>query len=175
MVNPEYFISLLSIVALLGLAYGLHRRNLRSARERDMDAWTDLNSMMKDVYAQNDSLKSDLHQAGKHVTLLQAVNQNLKNTVEDMSHAKSELLDELKKLERSMDALHAELEYVKNPPPPQPEPTSDDLDEWYESQNKSDAPNNGMKGESDIFKAIRDAFTFIPPGYDAKKDSGEMG
>ena len=76
--TPEYFIMLMSIVALFGLAYGLHRRNLRSAQEQEQEAWMDLNTMMKDVYAQNDALKSDLHQAGKHVALLQSVNQNLK-------------------------------------------------------------------------------------------------
>lgn len=157
-----------SVIALLSLAYGLHlRTKLETSNRED---WQDLNQMMREVYSQNDALKADLHRAGKHVALLESVNRNLKNTVDDMSHAKNELMDKLSTLERSMDGLLAEIEYMKNPPPPQAEPTEDELDEWYTQQADSDKPK--LPGVSPLFAAIRDAFTPTPPpGYDAKKDS----
>ena len=159
---PEYNIMIGRIVALIALAVALQRRTRYEVSQRE--DWQDLNEMMSKVYRDNDGLRSDLHRAGKQVSLLQSVNANLKSTVEDMYHGKQQLIDEMNKLQRAMDALELQIAYLTNPPV-EPEPTSDDLDEWYESQNAAEDRSH-IPPSTDLFNAITSAFQPIPPTDD---------
>jgi predicted nucleic acid-binding Zn-ribbon protein len=160
---PEYIIMIGSIAALIWLAVALQRRtNYEVSQRAD---WQDLNEMMSKVYHDNDNLRSDLHRAGKQVALLQSVNANLKSTVEDMYHGKQQLLEEMNKLTRAMDGLEQQIAYMTSPPDPANEITSDDLDEWYESQAKSE--DNKVPPSTDLFNTLRDTFLNpIPPADD---------
>lgn len=165
---PEYAIMVTSIAALLYLAVALQRRTAREAASRE--DWQDLNDMMTKVYRDNDGLRSDLQRAAKHLDLLQSVNGNLKNTIDDLSVHKQDLLNELSIIKRAMDGLEQQLAYATSPPPEQEAPTSDDLDEWYESQA---APEESkVPPSTDLFNTLRDTFLNpIPPKNDDTKDS----
>lgn len=155
---PEYYVLAGSVLALLYLAYALHQRNKIAIANRD--DWQDLNTMMRNLYDDNDGLKADLHRASKHIALLQSVNNNLKASVEDMHHHKTELMDQMSKLQRALDGMEQELCYI-NTPSTRPEPTPDELDEWYESQAKPEEDKQAtppVPPHIDMFNTIRDMF-----------------
>lgn len=153
---PEYYVLAGSVLALFYLAYALHQRNKIATANRD--DWQDLNTMMRNLYDDNDGLKADLHRASKHIALLQSVNNNLKSSVEDMHHHKTELMEQMSKLQRTLDSMEQELHYIKNPST-RPAPTPDELDDWYESQAKpEEAPTTPPPPHLDLFNTIRDMF-----------------
>ena len=148
---PEYIIMIGSVTALALIALLVQRHSLLNNTNRE--DWEDLNEMMSRLYQDNDGLRSDLQRAAKQVALLQSVNGNLKNTIDDLSLHKTELIDEMSKLKRAIDNLEHEISC-----PPEPQPDLDELDSWKD-EDKSHLPPS-----TDLFKAI--SSSFLPPKPD---------
>jgi len=135
MFEYEYIIAILSIIAL---ALVVKIAIMQSQKKiSDSNAWSDLNTMLEDLYQNNDTLKQDLHLSAQKLKLTGAVQDTLKLSVETMFHANAELITNLEntvkacsKLERVCDALQHELHYHKNPEETVSFP--DDLNDWIE-------------------------------------------
>lgn len=148
---PEYIIMTGSITALAFIALLVQRHSLLNSANRE--DWQDLNEMMSRLYHDNDGLRADLQRAAKQVALLQSVNGNLKNTIDDLSLHKTELIDEMSKLKRAIDNLEHEINC-----PPEPQPDLDELDSWQDEDRSHIPPS------TDLFKAI--SSSFFPPQPD---------
>lgn len=143
----EYATAVLLILVMTTIVMLInHKRSLLRVQQED---WQDLNNMMSKVYADNDALRNDLQRAAKHVHLLQSVNNNLKNTIDDLSEHKNDLISQMNGLLRALDSFEQEIHALKHPETiPLPHPNDDELDEWDDTVPPS----------TDLFSSIASAF-----------------
>jgi len=131
--QSEFIMSML-MLALIGVGL-LAYRIIQRRKEATQGEWSDLNNMFSDLYHANDSLKQDLHYSAIKLKVMTAVQDTLKTTTENMYQSTSELSDQFNAVTKAFEALQNEVEILKSELKTRGTLTSDDLDDWYESQS----------------------------------------
>ena len=99
--------------------------NFFQARGYIIKGQTELNSIIRDLEEEKNTLAQEYQTIMNHLNLYKSVNGGLKNTVEDLSIQATDLKIKLEDHTRSMDGLQQEIVYLKPTPP-----TNDELDAW---------------------------------------------
>ena len=105
--------------------------NFFQARGYIIKGETELNSIIRDLEEEKNSLAREYQTIMNHLNLYKSVNGGLKNTVEDLSIKATDLKIQLEDHIRSMDGLQQEIVYLKHPPQEPIPPTEDELDAWH--------------------------------------------
>lgn len=147
---PEITITLLSIAALMYIAVIAARQSWDKQKQYE---YNELHDMMDRVYNENEMLRSDLYKAGKHLTMLETVNNNLKLTIDNLSAAKADVLNEIDALRGTIKLMQDEVTKMSR----EIEPTIDEMEEWVEQAKINE--NERCQHTLDLFKSINSHFT----------------
>ena len=147
---PEMTILLLSVFALMYIAVIAARQQWNKNK---LVEYSELHDLMDKVYNENETLRSDLYKAGKHLTMLETVNNNLKLTIDNLSAAKADVINEIDALRGTIKLMQDEVTKITR----EIEPTIDEMEEWAEQAKINE--NERCQHTLDLFKSINSHFT----------------
>lgn len=149
------FAAIVAVICMCLTGFILTKRWNYEAMHRD--GFVEINDYLSDLRNQVAELKRDRDRADKAARLHHSVNRNLKDTIDVLREDGQKLTNELQSAIRAMQALEAELAYIKHPPA-EADITSDDLDLWEHSEQPNPA-------QLDVFKHITDSFNAAIDGH----------